>query len=262
MRTTQIARMILGTIYTRLARLREISMRSEPPGSQQSPGEKRSDTEPPHVVDLLRASERDAIVASHLNPRLRALGFVQVTPRRWVDGSAPPIRRLFEMRLLKGAAMEPAWGFSLDFVPHFSNGKVCWHRSNRSAKFDVPVEMKSRSYASFLHGADRLNYDLERQLPVALERAQDTWSLGSNPAGVLHILREIRERRIGYFYVYFDEQLPLTSMFLSAKIGDLAGAQAELEAYAAKYELAEAVSAKLAKHLREVAAAGKEPIRS
>jgi hypothetical protein len=42
-------------------------------------------------------------------------------------------------------------------------------------------------------------------------------------------------------------------MFLSAKIGDLAAAQAELEVYARKYELAEDVVAKLAKLLRDLA---------
>jgi len=52
---------------------------------------------------------------------------------------------------------------------------------------------------------------------------------------------------------YFSWHLPLTFMFLSAKIGDLAAAQAELEVYARKYELAEDVVAKLAKLLRDLA---------
>jgi hypothetical protein len=47
--------------------------------------------------------------------------------------------------------------------------------------------------------------------------------------------------------------MPLTFMFLSAKIGDLAAAQTELEVYARKYELAEDVVAKLAKLLRDLA---------
>jgi hypothetical protein len=52
---------------------------------------------------------------------------------------------------------------------------------------------------------------------------------------------------------YFSRHLPLTFMFLSAKIGDLAAAQTELEVYARKYELAEDVVAKLAKLLRDLA---------
>jgi hypothetical protein len=73
--------------------------------------------------------------------------------------------------------------------------------------------------------------------------------------GVLDILPEIRERRINSFHVYFSWHLPLTFMFLSAKIGDLAAAQAELEVYAREQELAEDVVARLAKLLRNVALA-------
>jgi hypothetical protein len=73
--------------------------------------------------------------------------------------------------------------------------------------------------------------------------------------GVLDILPEIRERGINSFHVYFSWHLPLTFMFLSAKIGDLAAAQAELEVYAREQELAEDVVARLAKLLRNVALA-------
>ena len=90
-------------------------------------------------------------------------------------------------------------------------------------------------------------------MPVALEGAQEAWRRGSTLSGILDILREIRERRINSFYMYFSWHLPLTFMFLSAKIGDLAAAQAELEVYARKEELAEDVVAKLAKLLRALA---------
>jgi hypothetical protein len=113
--------------------------------------------------------------------------------------------------------------------------------------------MYSSSLASFLHGAACLHHDLERLAPAALERAQETWQRGSTLAGVLDIVREIRERKINSFYVYFNWHLPLTSMFLSAKIGDHAAAQAELQTHARKHELAEDVVAKLAKLLRALA---------
>lgn len=91
-------------------------------------------------------------------------------------------------------------------------------------------------------------------MPAALERAQETWRRGSNLAGMLDIVGEIRERKINSFYVHFSWQLPLTFTFLSAKIGDLAAAQAELETYARPHELAEDNVAKLAKLLRDLAA--------
>jgi hypothetical protein len=142
--------------------LHGISARSAPAAPRQQPHERPPDVEPPREVDLLRAAERDAIVATYLNGRLQALGFVQVAPRRWVDGSIAPVRRVFEMQLLKGAAMKAVWGFSLDFVPHLSGGRVCWHRSNRTAMFDLYVELEDRIYASFLHGAAWLHHGLER----------------------------------------------------------------------------------------------------
>jgi hypothetical protein len=78
--------------------------------------------------ELLSAAERDAIVATHLRERLPALGLNDITVRRWVDGSQPPARRMFELQLLKGAGIKACWGFSLDFVPHISAGWVRWHR--------------------------------------------------------------------------------------------------------------------------------------
>jgi hypothetical protein len=203
----------------------------------------------PRTFDLLRPAERDDIIAGYLNAPLLALGFEQVAPRRWVDGSAAPVRRVFAMQLLKGAAVKPQWGFSLDFVPHLSGDRICWHRSNRTAQFDVVVEMEGRKYASFNRGAAWLCHDLDLLVPPALERAQETWQRGSSFSGILDIVREICERRINSFYVYFSWHLPLTSMFLSAKIGDLSTAQSELEAYARERELDEGVVTKLAELL-------------
>jgi hypothetical protein len=205
-------------------------------------------------VDLLRAAERDSIVASHLNACLQQLGFVQIAPRRWVDGSTAPTRRVFEMQLLKGATMKARWGFSLDFVPHLSGSRVYWHRSNRTAQLDVVLELDERKCnASFLHGAAWLHRDLERLAPAALQQAQETWRRGSTLSGILDVVRELRERKINSFYVHFNWHLPLAFMFLSAKIGDLAAAQLELEAYARKYELDEDVVAKLSKLIQDTA---------
>jgi hypothetical protein len=215
--------------------------------------QKQADVEPRREIDLLRAAERDAIVASHLNLRLQPLGFVQVAPRRWVDGSAAPVRRVFEMQLLKGAAMKPRWGFSLDFVPDISGDRISWHRSNRTARFDLYLALEGRNYASFLHGAAWLHHDLDRLVPVALEGAQEMWRRGSTLVGILDILREIRERRFESFYIYFSWHLPLTFMFLSATVGDIAAAQAELDAYVTKCELDEKLAAKLSNLLRDVA---------
>jgi hypothetical protein len=227
--------------------LRRVSGRSQ----SAKPTETKMDS--PHKADWLLAAERDSIVASHLSERLARLGVVQVSPRLWVDGSNPPAKRVFEIALLKGASMKANWGFSLDFVPHISGGKARWHRKDRTAKLDVIVDPRGYESACSLYGADRLHRDLERLVPVALERAQETWRRGSTWSGLLDIVREIREQQSNCFGFYNYTQLPLAFIFLSAKIGDFATAQAELKAFARRWELDDDVAAKLAKLVGDVA---------
>src|SRR5271170_1614311 len=127
--------------------------------------------------ELLRASERDSIIASHLEKYFPPLGLAPINPRTWIDESRPPTKRMFELILLKGAGVRARWGFSLEFVPHISGGRVRWHRSGESAMLDVIVEPGKNALpeASYIHGAARLHDDLNRLLPDAVERANETW---------------------------------------------------------------------------------------
>ena len=118
--------------------------------------------------------------------------------------------------------------------------------------FDLYVELEDRIYASFLTAPRGCITAWSASCPLRWSGHRETWRRGSTLPGVLDIVREIRERKINSFYVYFSWHLPLTFMFLSAKMGNLAAAQAELEAYAREYELAEDVVAKLAKLLRDL----------
>ena len=138
--------------------LRGVGAPSAPAEPRQQLPERKPDLEPPREFNLLRPAERDAIVASHLNSPLQALGFVQVAPRRWVDGSTAPIRRMFEMQLLKGAAMEAKWGFSLDFVPHLVGDRIYWHRSNRAARFGGQMSVLLFIVVSVTHRRGKLKY--------------------------------------------------------------------------------------------------------
>jgi len=202
----------------------------------------------------LSAAERDAIVVSVVAPRLKPLGFVEVAPRFWVDGSAAPARRVFEIGLLKGASMIARWGFSLDFAPHLSRRRIAWRRSNRAAQLDVCLD-SGRDRASFFYGAEWWSRDMGRLADTAIGQAQETWQRGSTWPGMFDLAREIREREINSMFVGFRTQLPLAVMFLTAKVGDLAQARAELDAYVRERELPDAVAAKLAKRLDEVAGA-------
>ncbi len=105
------------------------------------------------MIELLSAAERDAVIAPLLRERLEPLGFGEIAPRRWIDGSKPPARRLFELELLKGAGLKACWGFSLDFVPHLSGGRVRWHRSDKTAMLYVFVDPRALRQPTYLYGA-------------------------------------------------------------------------------------------------------------
>lgn len=208
------------------------------------------------TVDLLYAAERDAIIVGHLERHLAPLGFTPIKPWHWVDGSSAPARRVFDLMLLRGASMQPNWGFSLDFVPHLSAGKIRWHRSDRTAKLDVYVDPRAHDNASYLFGAQRLDRDLERLVPTAVAQAQETWRRGSTWSGMLGIVHDIRDQKSNRFPFHFYVQLPLALMFLSAKAGDLAAAHAELETYAERKKIADDIVVRLRKLIDECSLSG------
>lgn len=204
-------------------------------------------------IDLLEGARRDAVTAPMLREWLDPLGFTQITPRYCVDGSNPPVRRLFELCLLKGAGLKACWGFSLDFVPHISGGCVRWHRSDKTAKLDVIVDPAELPQPSYLFGPERFRDELAMLLPVAVAAAQRDWNRGATYSGMLEIICEIRERNTNCFGYRNYIQLPLAFAFLSAKIGDQKLAEQELDDYIADGRLKEATAMKLRRLLREMA---------
>ena len=200
---------------------------------------------------LLSATERDEIVASHLREHLPSLGLTEITPRRWIDGSQPPVRRLFELHLLKGAGIKVCWGFSLDFVPHISGGCVRWHRSDKTALLDLMIDPKDLPQLTYIYGSAHLADGLRGLLPQAISRAQVSWRRGANFHGMLDIIREIRGRHTNCFGYCNYTQLPLTYSLLSAKIGDLKTAESELDQYIIKHKLDDDEAAKLKKLARD-----------
>jgi hypothetical protein len=209
--------------------------------------------EVPMFWQLLSATERDSIVASHLRAHLPSLGLSQLTARSWIDGSRPPARRLFEIALLKGAAMHAQWGFSLDFVPHISAGWVRWHRSDKTARLDLVVDPRGLPRPSSGHGPDKLEEGLSELLPKAAQMAQESWRRGSTFSGMLEIICEIRDRSTNRFGYFNYTQLPLAYAFLCAKTGELKSATDELERLATTRDIDEVEKAKLMKLAREYA---------
>jgi hypothetical protein len=196
---------------------------------------------------LLSATERDEIVARHLRDFLPPLGLTERTMRSWIDGAHFPVRRLFEIKLLKGASMKANWGFSLDFVPHITGGRLQWHRTDRTAILDVVMDPKDLHTPSHIHGPERLAEGLRSLLPEAIKRAGESWRRGATFHGMLHLIREIRDQHTNCFEYPNYTQLPLAYAFLLAKTGDLRNAEAELDKYALSHGLEDDEAAKLKK---------------
>ena len=208
-------------------------------------------------VDILSAATRDSIIASQLRKHLPQLGLQEAAPRRWIDGSKPPVRRLFLLELLKGASMTASWGFSLDFVPHISAGAVRWHRSDKTAMLDVIVNPKSLLQPCSLYGTTVLEDELQKLMPSAAAAAAETWRRGATYEGMIAIIRDIRDQKSNCHGYYTYTQLPLAHAFLLAKTGALDAARSELDAYLAKHDfrLTEEAPAKLKMLVDEAAPA-------
>ncbi len=183
------------------------------------------------MIELLSASDRDVLCTELLRERLGPLGLSEIAPRRWIDGSNPLGRRLFELQLLKGASLKACWGFSLDFVPHLSGGVFRWHRSDKAAKLDVIVDPKALPQPCFLYGTRRFRAELASLLTEAVPAAQRDWERGATFAGMLDVIREIRERDTNCFGYRNYTQLPLAFIFIAAKLGDTGLAERESEEY-------------------------------
>lgn len=102
-------------------------------------------------------------------------GFQKVAERTWVRDRKIPIREIFTVNSLKGATYSAAWGFSLDFVPLFTNHMFKWKRTNKSARCDIcidPIDLEGDvpEWCSFSH------------LQGVMEAASDEVSVSMNQA--------------------------------------------------------------------------------
>jgi hypothetical protein len=197
------------------------------------------------MVELLSASERHAIYSRLLREWLSPLGLAEIAPRRWIDGSKPPARRLFELQLLKGASVKACWGFSLDFVPHSSGSRIRWHRSDKTAMLDVIVDPRALPQPCFLYGSKRFQVELEALLLRAVPLAEQDWDRGTTFVGMLEIIQEIRDRNTNCFNFLNYTQLPLALIFLAAKVGEVQDANRELEEYLYSHSLDERAADRL-----------------
>jgi hypothetical protein len=189
-------------------------------------------------LDLLSAAQIDEIVKPVVSSPLEGLGFVAITPRRWVRSANTPVRHIFELSPLKGAVLSPRWGFSLDFVPHVSGRDVRWHRSSKAAIFDVcydpvdaPNEFPGSSYIHYLHGAYHAASQATDVIARAARAASGFWSQGQQEQDLLKVFAALKARSTVRFGFYSYVQHPLAYAFTLARAGQPEHAAAEFEAF-------------------------------
>jgi hypothetical protein len=167
------------------------------------------------------------VVANTFDVPTTQAGFAKVSARKYVRKRFIGVRDVVELHSDRGNLIL-VWGFSFDFAPHIagrSTETVRWHRTDKSAKPDLPYSGLGRFCAGpreagatieLWRGESRLRQDAElskaQLLPKALAKLDSVRSLrGCRPLFEF----EAREK-------YFNNlpQLGLAYAFYLAKIGD------------------------------------------
>ena len=198
--------------------------------------------------------EFNRALARTLGSALATHGFEAATPRRWVRSTRAPMRDILELQALRGDSYAPMWGLSLDFVPHLtSSGDVKWHRTAKSARFDLvyrPIDYarsnaESRAWnASTSATPAELEDDLARVTGLVLAEAIPFWDGVRGVDDLPRVYREHRERpSVGLPYASYPQQV-LAAAFVSAT-SDRARGLRELGEFCRAYEVAPDTARKL-----------------
>ena len=87
--------------------------------------------------ELVGAAEINHIIAQSFVPYLDTLRFSRVSERKWVRNRVEGVRDLVVIQALGRSSYSPIIGFSLDYVPHIAGESARWHRTDKSALFDL-----------------------------------------------------------------------------------------------------------------------------
>ena len=173
-------------------------------------------------------------IAPVVGPQLAPLGFTLQKPLHWIRSEDAPIRQLFRYGQLKGGALAPQWGFSLDFVPHLSGGKVKWHRTEKSASFDAYVDGQGTELnLSYMWGVPGLLEQMQPRVDSAIRAATALWAKARTPTELYALVEELRSKRGSEI----QTQLPITNAICLARSGREAEGRRELEYFVQRFNL-------------------------
>jgi hypothetical protein len=203
--------------------------------------------------EMLTLDDAHRIVSPFVESALDGRGFELVAPLRWVRFDGTPIRQMFAFPAWKGGVIAPRWGFSLDFVPHVSGNTVRWHRTNKSAMFDLCVDARDKALdISLIRGEQAIVLAAPGIVEMAVSRADELWRRVNSLEDLVPVFEWLR----GYlssgglgFYNYV--QHPIALAFVLAKVDHDAGAHQELELFLKGRSPDEPVSVRVRKLLSE-----------
>lgn len=193
------------------------------------------------------------------------LGLVAITDSLWGQVVDDDIVHLLKVLQMKGASYMLKWGASLSFAPKVSNTSISFHRTLKSAQFDlwcVPLDYHPNLGKNWLEGEkcmihDGFGRDFLRQSIKGMWDKLDKRITGWYEAtrSLTGVLRETREQ-----IEHESKWLPhspdpaLVCAFTLARLGDSALASAALETYLATDRKAAEMRVGIEKALLKVAA--------
>lgn len=216
----------------------------------------RDDTRNADAFDSVTLDAAHRVLAPAVDAALGGRHFEAVAPLTWVRSDGAPIRQIFAFPAWKGGVIAPRWGFSFDFVPHVSGNAVRWHRTGKSAIFDLAVDARDRALdISINHGERRIAERSAAVVKTAIERADKLWqrveSIEDAVAAFEWLRAHLSSAGLG-FYNYV--QHPIALAFVLAKTGDAAAAHRELDRFLEGRSPDDAVSVRVRELLSKTAA--------
>lgn len=184
------------------------------------------------TFEIVRLEDIERILQPVVEAKLAPLGFECVKTLRWVRSADAPIRQVFGFLQWKGGKLAPRWGLSLDFVPHISGGRIKWHRTPKSAVFDLCVDARDRVLdMPYIQGIDPISKIAGAVASEAITRARAFWDSARSIPDLLVAfdwLKRYLSTGLGFDnYV----QHPIALAFVLALNGRVVEGQSELERF-------------------------------
>ena len=148
------------------------------------------------------------------------------------------IRPMFSIRAWKGATYAPSWGISLAMVPHLSGQTAKWHRTHKSAAFDIWEDAKPRHMdLSTLDSCDAISRAIPSVVAGSLLQAKAFWDSTRQLTDIPTALDRLLSQDPEWFSM--RPQMRLADYVVSKRLGLYDRAETAWAAWSKLYDQAE-----------------------